>query len=163
MDASPIWPAKSDAWPAKPDAWPAKPDAVSAAVCWSKDARPEEANTRSHNCSLFVRVKLQRCISQLPQVSKSWSGELEQGLGSKLMRLTVLFPISWIFFVRMEQSSRPSSQTNWLEFRAITVPGAKLQAALIYLFVPTFPTPARLIAHKEGSTACAGKTLITGH
>eukprot|EP00983_Pelagomonas_calceolata_P087435 1156959-Pelagomonas_calceolata.AAC.1 len=36
---------------------------------------------------------------------------------SKLMRLIVLFPISWIFFVQLEQLSRPSSQATWLKVK----------------------------------------------
>eukprot|EP00983_Pelagomonas_calceolata_P051542 1142464-Pelagomonas_calceolata.AAC.1 len=36
---------------------------------------------------------------------------------SKLMRLIVLFPISWVFYVQLEQLSRPSSQTTWLKVK----------------------------------------------
>jgi len=36
----------------------------------------------------------------------------EHGIG-----LIVLFPNSWILFVRLEQLSRPSSQTTWLKVK----------------------------------------------
>ena len=36
---------------------------------------------------------------------------------TKLMRLIVLFLISWIFILWMEQFIRPSSQTTWLKVK----------------------------------------------
>eukprot|EP00983_Pelagomonas_calceolata_P122344 1160898-Pelagomonas_calceolata.AAC.7 len=39
--------------------------------------------------------------------------------GSKLMRLTVFLPNSWIIFVWLEQLSRPSSQTTWLKVKIL--------------------------------------------